>query len=71
MRALSETELVAARALAKRLLQELEVELGNHKGNYEECAKIVAKRVQQESRKHGIPALWLKSSIMRIQDGRM
>ncbi|MGL4756330.1 MAG: hypothetical protein ACRCXB_28585 [Aeromonadaceae bacterium] len=71
MRALSETERAAARVLAKRLLQELEVELGNHKGNHEECARIVARRVQQESKKHGIPALWLKSSIMRLQDGRI
>lgn len=71
MKTLTEVERAAARALAKRLLAELTAELEHHNGDHEECAKIVAKCVQRESKKHGIPALWLKSSIMRLQDGRI
>ena len=65
-----EEMLIAARAVAKRLVEELKAMPWHRKGNAEECSQRVSESVQQASRKYGISPLLIKSMMMRIQDGR-
>lgn len=71
MKSPTEMERVAARAIAKRLVEELRVTLCAHMGPYEELSQIISEAIQRESRKAGISELLLKSTMMRIQDGRL
>lgn len=71
MKELTERERVCARAVAKRLVEELKVTLCAHMGPYEELSQIISEAIQRESRKTGISELLLKSTMMRIQDNRL
>lgn len=64
-------ERVAARAIAKRLVEELKAMPWHRSCNAEECSQRVAEAVKRESRKTGISELVLKSTMMRIQDNRL
>lgn len=67
----TEMERIAARAIAKALVEELKVMPWHRSGNAEECSQRVAEAVKRESRKTGISEMLLKSNMLRIQDGRL
>lgn len=71
MKSTTEMERVAARAIAKRLVEELRVMPWHRSGNAEECSQRTTEAVKRESRKTGISELVLKSTMMRIQDNRL
>lgn len=71
MKSPTEMERVAARAVAKRLVEELKAMPWHRTGNAEECSQRTAEAVKRESRKTGISELLLKSNMLRIQDGRL
>lgn len=71
MKAITEQDRIAARALAKRLVKELEVMEWHRKGNESECAQRVSEAIQREARNSGLNPLLLKSMIYRLQSGRV
>lgn len=71
MKSPTEMERVAARAIAKRLVEELRVMPWHRSGNAEECSQRTTEAVKRESSKTGISELVLKSTMMRIQDNRL
>lgn len=66
---LNEAERAAARAIGKALVKELSGMEWHHKGNEAECAKRVALAIAKRSAETGIPAIWIKSCMVRIQAG--
>lgn len=71
MKAITEQDRIAARALAKRLVKELESMPWHRKGNEKECAQRVSEAVNREARNSGVSPLLLKSMIYRLQSGRV
>ena len=71
MKPTTEQDRIAAMALAKRLVKELEVMEWHRKGNEKECAQRVAEAVNREARNSGLNPLLLKSYMLRLQDGRV
>ena len=71
MKSPTEMERIAARRIAKALVDELKAMPWHRSGNAEECSQRVAEAVKRESRKTGISELLLKSNMMRIQDNRL
>lgn len=71
MKAITEQDRIAARALAKRLVKELCAMEWHRKGNEKECAKRVSEAVNREARNSGLSPLLLKSFMLRLQDGRV
>lgn len=71
MKSPTEMERIAARRIAKALVEELKAMPWHRSGNAEECSQRVAEAVKRESRKTGISELVLKSTMMRIQDNRI
>ena len=71
MKAITEQDRIAARALAKRLVKELEVMEWHRKGNEKECAQRVSEAVNREARNSGLNPLLLKSMIYRLRSGRV
>lgn len=71
MKAITEQDRIAARALAKRLVKELEVMEWHRRGNESECAQRVAEAVNREARNNGLSPLLIKSFMLRLQDGRV
>lgn len=69
MKAITEQDRIAARALAKRLVKELEVMEWHRNGNEKECAQRVSGAIQREARNSGLNPLLLKSCMLRIQRG--
>ena len=69
MKAITEQDRIAARALAKRLVKELEVMEWHRHGNEKECAIRASEAIQQEARNSGINPLLLKSMMYRLQSG--
>ena len=71
MKAITEQDRIAARALAKRLVKELSDMEWHRKGNEKECAQRVSEAVNREARNSGVSPLLLKSMIYRLQSGRV
>lgn len=69
MKAITEQDRIAARALAKRLVKELEVMEWHRRGNESECAQRVSEAIQREARNSGVNPLLLKSMMYRLQSG--
>ena len=69
MKAITEQDRISARALAKRLVKELEVMEWHRKGNEKECAQRVAEAVNREAINSGLNPLLLKSFMLRLQRG--
>ena len=69
MKAITEQDRIAARALAKRLVKELEAMEWHRKGNEKECSKRVSEAIQREARNSGLNPLLLKSFMLRLQRG--
>ena len=71
MKAITEQDRIAARALAKRLVKELGKMEWHRRGNEAECARRVAEAVNREARNNGLSPLLIKSFMLRLQDGRV
>ena len=71
MKAITEQDRIAARALAKRLVKELEVMEWHRKGNEKECAQRVSETIQREARNSGLNPLLIKSMMYRLQSGEV
>lgn len=71
MKAITEQDRIAARALAKRLVKELGAMVWHRKGNEKECARRVSEAVNREARNNGLSPLLIKSFMLRLQDGRV
>lgn len=71
MKSLTEMERIAARRIAKALVEELKAMPWHRGGNAEECSQCISIAVKQASSKYGINPLLLKSTMRRIQDGRL
>lgn len=69
MRSLNEAERIAARAIAKGLIKRIQNEPWYRLKNETQCAIEISKAVNQAANQHGIPALWLKSMVLRISRG--
>ena len=69
MKAITEQDRIAARALAKRLVKELGAMEWHRKGNEKECAQRVSEAVNREARNSGLNPLLLKSFMLRLQRG--
>lgn len=71
MKQVTEQDRIAARAIAKRLVKELQAMEWHRKGNEKECANLVSEAVKREARNSGLNPLLLKSYMLRLQDGRV
>ena len=69
MKAITEQDRIAARALAKRLVKELGAMEWHRRGNESECAQRVAEAVNREARNSGLNPLLIKSFMLRLQRG--
>lgn len=69
MKQITESDRIAARLLAKRLVAELGKMEWHRRGNEAECAQRVAEAVNREARNNGLNPLLLKSFMMRLQRG--
>ena len=70
MKPQTETELSACRAIAKAIIKKSD-DNGWRKLSRNEVSELVAKEVNLQAMLTGIDSLWIKSTMMRIQDGRM
>ena len=71
MKAITEQDRIAARAIAKRLVKELATMEWHRRGNESECAQRVAEAVNREARNSGLSPLLLKSFMLRLQRGEV
>ena len=70
MRPRTESELAATRAIAKAIIQKSD-DNGWRKLSRDKVSELVANEVNLQAMLTGIDSLWIKSTMMRIQDGRM
>lgn len=71
MKKITESDRIAARLLAKRLVAELGKMEWHRRGNEAECARRVSEAVNREARNNGLSPLLIKSFMLRLQDGRV
>ena len=71
MKQITESDRIAARLLAKRLVAELGKMEWHRRGNEAECARRVSEAVNREARNNGLSPLLIKSFMLRLQDGRV
>lgn len=69
MKAITEQDRIAARAIAKRLVKELGAMEWHRKGNESECATRVSEAIQREARNSGLNPLLIKSFLYRLSRG--
>ena len=69
MKAITEQDRIAARALAKRLVKELGAMEWHRNGNEKECAQRVSEAIQREARNSWLNPLLIKSFMLRLQRG--
>ena len=69
MKQATEQDRIAAMALAKRLVKELEDMEWHRCGNESECAQRVTEAVNREARNSGLNPLLIKSFMLRLQRG--
>ena len=70
MKPQTETELSACRAVAKAIIKKSD-DNGWRKLSRDKVSELVEKEVNLQAMLTGIDSLWIKSTMMRIQDGRM
>jgi hypothetical protein len=70
MKPQTETELSACRAVAKDIIKKSD-DNGWRKLSRDKVSELVANEVNLQAMLTGIDSLWIKSTMMRIQDGRM
>ena len=70
MRPETELEFAATRAIAKAIIKKSD-DNGWRKLSRDKVSELVANEVNLQAMLTGIDSLWIKSTMMRIQDGRM
>ena len=65
-----EPELAACRAIAKAIIKKSD-DNGWRKLSRDKVSELVANEVNLQATLTGIDSLWIKSTMMRIQDGSM
>ena len=70
MKPQTEPELAACRAIAKAIIKKSD-DNGWRKLSRDKVSELVGKEVNLQAMLTGIDSLWIKSTMMRIQDGRM
>lgn len=70
MKPQTETELSACRSVAKAIIKKSD-DNGWRKLSRDKVSDLVAKEVNLQAMLTGIDSLWIKSTMMRIQDWRM
>lgn len=69
MKQITDSDRIAARALAKKLVVDLSKMEWHRRGNEAECARRVSEAVNREARNSGLSQLLIKSCMLRIQRG--
>lgn len=69
MKQITESDRIAARALAKKLVADLSKMEWHRRGNEAECARRASEAVNREARNSGLSQLLIKSCMLRIQRG--
>lgn len=71
MKQQTEMEKIATRRIAKAIIELAELEGWRNLNSESEVAAKVAQAVARHASQHGINPLFIKSSLMRLQDGRL
>lgn len=71
MKAQTEMEKIATRRIAKSIIEQAELEGWRRLKDESQVAAKVSKAVARHSSQHGIHPLFIKSAMMRLQDGRI
>ena len=71
MKPQSEIEKIATRRIAKAIIEQADLEGWRKLKDESEVAAKVSQAVARHSSQHGIHPLFIKSAIMRLQDGRI
>ena len=69
MRQLTDNEKDIASKVARKLIKHAATQPWYRKKNEAECSRELTAMVTDAARQYGLPAIWLKSFIMRIQRG--
>jgi len=71
MKPQTEMEKIAARRIAKSIIEQADLEGWRTLKDESEVAAKVSQAVARHSSQHGIHPLFIKSAMMRLQDGRI
>ena len=71
MKAQTEMEKIATRRIAKDIIETAKNENWKSISDESHLADMIGRAVRAQSERNGIPAIFIKSAIMRIQDGRL
>lgn len=71
MKPQSEQERIATRRIAKSIIEQADLEGWRKLQDESEVAAKVSQAVARHSSQHGIHPLFIKSAMMRLQDGRI
>jgi ribosomal protein L18 len=71
MKPQNEIEKIATRRIAKAIIEQAELEGWRKLKNEADVAAKVGQAVARHASQHGINPLFIKSSLMRLQDGRL
>lgn len=71
MKPQSEMEKIATRRIAKAIIEQADLEWWSKLKDESEVAAKVSQAVARHSSQHGIHPLFIKSAMMRLQDGRI
>lgn len=67
----TEMEKIATRRIAKAIIEQADLEGWRKLKDESEVAAKVSQAVARHSSQHGIHPLFIKSAMMRLQDGRI
>lgn len=71
MKPQSEMEKIATRRIAKLIIEQADLEGWRKLKDESEVAARVSQAVARHSSQHGIHPLFIKSAMLRLQDGRI
>lgn len=71
MKPQSEMEKIATRRIAKAIIEQAGIEGWRKLKDESEVAAKVSQAVSRHSSQHGIHPLFIKSAMLRLQDGRI
>ncbi len=71
MKPQNEIEKIATRRIAKAIMEQAELEGWRKLKSEADVAAKVGQAVARHASQHGINPLFIKSSLMRLQDGRL
>ncbi len=71
MKPQTEMEKIATRRIAKAIIEQADIEEWRKLKEESEVAAKVSQAVARHSSQHGIHPLFIKSAMLRLQDGRI